>query len=169
MKKLNINGKDYIKLETLREELRHLRKDIPLLYGRFSKEEQAMVHLAYNDIIKVLYREELSKAKTPEDVEAIMEMPGDYIVFTSIGTKKGRKYIYFAGFDKKEPTFAESKDDALWFSYESMAENIKTTLKEKYGIDAIVMDMSDVAIERNNRLLKAIFAEDKDEPDDKET
>lgn len=80
MKKLNINGKDYIKLETLREEIRHLRKDIPLLYGRFSKEEQAMVHLAYNDIIKVLYREELSKAKTPEDVEAILEMPGDYIV-----------------------------------------------------------------------------------------
>lgn len=169
MKKININGKDYIKLETLREEIRHLRKDIPLLYGRFSKEEQAMVHLAYNDIIKVLYREELSKAKTPEDVEAIMEMPGDYIVFTSIGMKKDRKYIYFAGFDKKEPTFSESKDDALWFSYESMAENIKNTLKEKYGIDAIVMDMSDVAIERNKRLLKAIFADDKDEQDDKET
>lgn len=168
MKKLNINGKDYIKLETLREEIRHLRKDIPLLYGRFSKEEQAVVHLAYNDIIKVLYREELSKAKTPEDVEAIMEMPGDYIVFTSIGTKKDRKYIYFAGFDKKEPTFTESKDEALWFDYESMAENIKNALKEKYGIEAIVMDMSDVAYERNQRLLKAIFSEDEDEQNTQE-
>lgn len=168
MKKLNINGKDYIKLETLREEIRHLRKDIPLLYGRFSEEEQAMVHLAYNDIIKVLYREELSKAKTPEDVEAIMEMPGDYLVFTSIGMKKDRKYIYFAGFYKKEPTFTESKDDALWFSYESMAENITNTLKEKYGIKAIVMDMSDVAYERNQRLLKAIFSEDKDEQNTQE-
>jgi hypothetical protein len=127
-----------------------------------------MVHLAYNDIIKVLYREELSKAKTPEDVEAIMEMPGDFLVFTSIGMKKDRKYIYFAGFDKKEPTFTENKDDALWFDYESMAENIKNTLKEKYGLEAIVMDMSDVAYERNQRLLKAIFSEDEDEQNTQE-
>ena len=80
MKKYNFNGRQYIDLIELRKEIRKLRKGIPLNYANFDKDRQAMVNLAYNDIGKVVYREELAKAKTPDAFRAVWDMPNEYVV-----------------------------------------------------------------------------------------
>ena len=85
MKKTTINGMQYVAVREVREELRYLRKNIDTLYCNFDKEKRAMVHLAYNDVVRALYREELEAAKTPEEHKAIIEMPGDFMVIHKIG------------------------------------------------------------------------------------
>lgn len=162
MQKFKINGEDYIKVRSLREEIRYRRRNIHLFYANFSADQQAMVHLAYNDIIKILYREELKAAKTPEEHEAILEMPGDFLVLKKEG--KGKTLKFFAGWENGEPTFAPNATCALWFDYESKAEEIMEALNEK-DCGWSVLDMSPEAHARRQELLKAIFegAGDEDE------
>ena len=157
MKKLYINGEPYIKLRTIREEIRFLRRNINMFYGRFSEAEQAMVHLAYNDIIKALYREELKKARTPEEIDAILEMPGDFIVCRRIGKKPDVKVQYFAEWDNGNAVVSDCPKDALYFDYESKAEEVMEMLNEAFGCGWSVLDMSPEENERTKRLMKAIF------------
>lgn len=150
MQKININGRIYIRLREIREEIRWLRKNIDTLYGNFDEDHRAMVHLAYNDIIRAIYREELKKAKTPEEIKAIYEMPGDFVVIS--GTKKED----LRGFIKWEDGKAVigKVNECLIFDFESKAEEIAEQLGEGWR----VMDISPEEHERTQRLLRAIFS-----------
>lgn len=164
MKKININGQDYIQVRQLREEIRHLRKSIGILYNNFDEDHRAMVHLAYNDIVRVLYREELAAAKTPEEHRAILEMPGDFIVFRFTGDRPNRSLEYFCEWEDGGAVISDCADDAMWFSYESKAEEVASALNTSFECDGWhVCDMSPEEKERTNRLLKAIFSEEGDD------
>lgn len=150
MYKLKINGQDYIKVRNIREEIRYLRKSIDTRYHNFDEDHRAMVHLAYNDIVRAIYQEELAAAKTPEEHAAIIEMPGDFIVV------KGHKKGGFAGFLGWEDGNALIGDinDSLFFDYESKAKEVA----EQLGDGWWVMDMSLEEAERTRKLLSAIFS-----------
>ena len=157
MYKLMINGQAYIKVRTIREEIRFLRRSIDDRYCNFDADHRAMIHLAYNDIIKAIYREELARAKTPEEIDAIMEMPGDFIV--TKGHKK-EELVGFLGFENGEPIIGDV-NDVMFFDYESKAKEVAERLGEGWD----VIDMSPEDYERTKRFLNAIF-EDDDEPAD---
>lgn len=76
MNKVRINGEDYISVRELREEIRSLRRKIPEIYRNFDESHQAMIHLAYNDILKAVYREELQNAGTPDEIRKIIRGDG---------------------------------------------------------------------------------------------
>lgn len=154
MHKIKIGEQEYIKVTTIREEIRYLRKSIDTRYHNFDEEHRAMVNLAYNDIVRAIYREELAAAKTPEEITAILEMPGDFIVI------KGTKRDDLVAFQewKDGNTVIGKVSDAMWFDYESKAEEIA----EQLGDGWRVMDMSVEDYERTKRFLNAIFEEDKD-------
>ena len=76
MRKIEIDGEQYVSVRDLRDEMRTLRRNIPETYRNFKDADRAMVHLAYNDIIKAVYREELSKAKTPDEIRSVIAQEG---------------------------------------------------------------------------------------------
>lgn len=155
MYKLMINGQPYIKVRTIREEIRYLRKNVDTIYHNFDESHRAMVQLAYNDIVRSIYREELNAAETPEDVEAILEMPGDFVVI------KGRKIGELQGFLGWEDGKAIIGDinKSMFFSYESKAQEIAEQLGEGWR----VFDMSPEDNERTQRFLNAVFKENDNE------
>ena len=95
MKKYNIMGHEMIKVRDMRYAIRKLRKMVDLSYKNFDKEKRGMVQLAYNDVVRQIYLEELQEAKTPEEIEAILEMPGDFVVYKSGETKYDIEYFEY--------------------------------------------------------------------------
>jgi len=160
MKKININGQDYVKLRSLREEIRFLRKNIDVLYQNFDEDHRAMVHLAYNDIVRALYREELRAARTPEEHKAILEMPGEFIVCRMIGEKKSHKLEVFSEWCSGSPVISDCGEEALVFSYESKAQETVDYLLEHNGEGWHVLDISPEENDRRKRFWKAIFDND---------
>ena len=156
-----ITGKDnrrYIAVGELRYEIARLRKEIPLSYHNFTEKERAMVHLAYNDILRALYRDELREAQTPDEVREICDMEGDYAVIR--GSKKDGFQRFVEWADKK-PVIADGVDGMV-FSYKGMAEHVAETLNEaypEYGADWRAQDISPWATADAKRLLAAIFEE----------
>lgn len=138
MKKYNFNGRQYIDLIELRREIRRLRKGIPLNYANFDKDRQAMVNLAYNDIGKAVYREELAKAKTPDAIRAVWDMPNEYVVHCGknyfIEWQNGNAVI--GGFDL-----------AMAFVDKGVAEHTAEKLGPQWTVDDY----------KATKLLKAIF------------
>lgn len=156
MKKYTIDGKEYIRLSELRHEIRRLRRDIPVLYKNFDKDHQAMIHLAYNDVVKALYREELREAKTPDEIKAVLEMPGDFMVVRSVG----KAHEAFVEWHEGSPVVG-SLDAAMIFSYEGMAKSVAEKMNTllKWDTEWRVMDVSEEACADAKRLLEAIFRE----------
>ena len=76
MNKIKVNGEDYVSVRELRKEIRFLRKKIPEIYRNFDESHQAMIHLAYNDICKAIYCEELQNAGTPDEIRKIIRGDG---------------------------------------------------------------------------------------------
>jgi hypothetical protein len=74
MEKYEFDGRRYVRVADLRKEISSLRKTIPDRYDHFDNSQQAMVHLAYNDILRALYREEIAVARTPDELREIMNM-----------------------------------------------------------------------------------------------
>ena len=98
MKKYNVMGYEMVKVRDLRHTVRKLRRTVKERYNMFDAEKQAMIHLAYNDIVKQLYLEEFNRAKTPDEIRAVLEMPGDFVVYR--GGKDRYDITYFAGWDE---------------------------------------------------------------------
>lgn len=155
MKKIVIGGQRYIRERELREHIRYLRKNVDTNYSRFDKDHRAMVHLAYNDIVRFLYQEELKNAKTPDEIRAIHEMPGDFMVIRSNGDKT---YAAFVGWNHGDPIFG-SLGEGMVFDYESMAQGIA----EELGDGWEVFDASHEAADRYKKLLNALFSGGDDE------
>ena len=152
MKKTMIDGEFYVKLKDLRYAIRHLRRMIPANYRNFDEDHRAMVHLAYGDITKALYREELEKAHTPEEIRAVLEMPGDWMVVKRAGK---REYLAFVEWSNGVAV-VQRQGGGMVFTYRSKAEEIA----EKLGEGWKVIDVSKEAAEADKRLLKAIFGEE---------
>ena len=152
MKKTMIDGEFYVKLKDLRYAIRHLRRMIPANYRNFDEDHRALVHLAYGDITKALYREELEKAHTPEEIRAVLEMPGDWMVVKRTGK---REYLTFVEWSNGVAV-VQRQGRGTVFTYKSKAEEIAERLGE--GWHAI--DVSKEAAEADKRLLKAIFGEE---------
>lgn len=158
MKKYDIMGHQMVKVSELRWVIRRLRKDVPILYKNFDKEKQAMVLLAYNDIVRHLYLEELKAAESPEEIEAILEMPGTFVVYRNGGDGRD-DIIFFSKFaDGGEPVVTRKASRCMFFSYESMANEVVRSLGEGWK----VMDASKEEYEADKRLLDAIFGDDDD-------
>ena len=174
MKKININGRDYIKLSELRHEIKKLKDTVGLRHGGFTDKMVNAVKVGYGDIIRVIYKEELEEglkhAHTPEEIKAVHEsiydMPGDFIVFWTNPTTDSHEA--FHSWKDGKPVVCDMKD-ALIFNYKSKAKEVAERLKEFFGDDWIVMDISDEAYEDRERLLKAIFKEQKYTKQDAET
>ena len=154
MKKYNVKGYEMVKVSALRYEIRRLRKSIDIFYANFDEDHKAMVNLAYNDIVRALYREELKEAKSPEEIKAILEMPGDFLVIKVEGKKD---ISYFAEWiEKGKAGITKDARQAMHFDYESKAEEIAERLGEGWR----VFDNSSEDYEYHKRLLDAIFGED---------
>lgn len=150
MKKYDILGTEMVKVSELRHVIRRLRRDIDIMYHNFDEEHRAIVHLAYNDIVKALYREELNNAKSPDEIKEIMEMPGDYVVAS--GDRRSG-LIFFSMWEDGKPIFSRKGYMALRFDYESKAKEIAEQLGEGWkAIDVTIEEYED-----NKRLLHAIF------------
>ena len=78
MEKIEINGERYVRVKDIRLAVRALRKAIPARYRNFIESDRAMVHLAYNDILKALYSEEFALADTPEKIRAVVTLDTDF-------------------------------------------------------------------------------------------
>lgn len=151
MKKYRINGSEMVKVSELRHEIKKLLKSIETNYRNFDKDHQAMVRLAYNDIVKVLYREELANAKTPDEIRAILEMPGEYVVYRT-SDENPKEHDFFIEWQDGKPIVG-SGELAMVFTYESKAEEIA----ERLGNGFRVLDISKESIEESRKLLSALF------------
>lgn len=151
MKKYDIMGNEMIKVRDIRHAIRKLRKMIDVNYKNFDEEKRAIVQLGYNDVVRQLYLEELKAAKTPGEIEAILEMPGDFIVY-----KKGKdKYDieYFESWENKQPVTTRKPQRIMYFDYESMAKRVAEILGDEWE----VMDASPEAHADTQKLLNALF------------
>lgn len=72
MEKITVDGKQYVNVGELRFEIENLRREIGVRYQSFDKDHQAMVHLAYNDVIRILFRQELERAKMPDEIREVL-------------------------------------------------------------------------------------------------
>ena len=146
MLKLNINGKRYVRLDELDYALRTLKK----CCDHATSLENETTKEAYNDVIRWIYREEYKAAKTDEEKEAILSLPGSFILYR----KYGEKFEYFSEFaDGHNPLFTFHADDATVFTYEEGAEGVASQLGPEWN----VLDLNPVAAEEAKRLLDAIF------------
>lgn len=163
MRKITMmDGRRYVAVGELRHEIARLRKDIPLFYKNFTESERAMVHLAYNDILRALYRDELRQAKTPDEVREICDMEGDYIVVRTEEGENETRFLSFCGYEDKEPNI-QCTADGMTFSFRGVAEHIRDTLNaepEKYGDGWMALDVSPWVRAESKNLLKAIFDEE---------
>lgn len=151
MKKYDIMGYEMIKVRDMRYAIRKLRKRIDDNYRNFDADQRAMIQLAYNDVVKQIYLEELQNAESPEEIEAILEMPGDFVIY-----KKGEdKYdiTYFRAWDNGDPVFTRKPFQCMYFDYESVAKAVA----ERLGEGWTVLDASPEAHADRKRLLNAIF------------
>ncbi|MBQ2001867.1 MAG: hypothetical protein II240_01035 [Bacteroidaceae bacterium] len=151
MKKYNVMGYEMVKVRDLRHTVRKLRRTVKERYNMFDAEKQAMIHLAYNDIVKQLYLEEFNKAKTPDEIRAVLEMPGDFVVYRP--GKDRYDYTYFAGWDENGEAITTKKGFVcMFFEYESKAQEIAEQLGEPWK----VLDASPEEQEDVKKLLNAL-------------
>lgn len=169
MKKFTINGRQYIRLSTLRHEIDRLKKTIDIRHGGFSDYQKNAMKVAYGDIIRFIYREELNEAlkhaHTPDEIRAvhqsIYDMPGDFIVCKK---RKGKGDISAFVEWASGGAVIGAPEEAMIFSYESKAQEIAELLNDSEDDEHwTVVDMSEEAYEDAKRLLDAIFSDDETE------
>ncbi len=147
MKRYDVMGSEMIKVDELKNIIRHIRKDANWMY----KDSPKTALRVADDIVRQVYLDEIKAAKTQEEKDAILEMTGDFVL--SIGT--GRKRKFFAGFDNGV-TVEERIDKAMFFSYESKAKEIAEQLDGEWD----VLDVSKEEHEYCKRLMDVIMNSD---------
>lgn len=158
MKKYNVMGHEMVKLEDLCYGIRRTRKYIDSLYAHRSEAERDGMRKACEDITRFVFIEEIRAAKNDDEIEAILEIPGDFVVYKRGGTR--RDFAYFGGYSNHEAAITDKASAAMHFAYEGMAEHVA----EGLGKDWIVCDTCQAAYEDTKSLLSAIFDSDDKEP-----
>lgn len=154
MKKLVLGNKEFIALDDIKFALRNLRNN-PEIWPGYTEEQQTAVVTACNHIIRQIFLEDIKAAKTQFEIDAIVEMTGDFVVYKPIGKKKA---VFFQEWKGGEAVFAEHGNEAMVFSYESKAKEIA----ENLGGEWRVCDIGRPACDYRKRLLAAIFQADDD-------
>lgn len=132
MKKYNIMGYEMVKVRDIRHAIRKLRRGIEQNYQNFDADKRAMVSLAYNDVVRQIYLEELREAKTPDEIRAILEMPGDFVVYKVGETRYDIEY--FREWDNGKAVITRKPFQCMYFDYESMAQNVAERLGEGWKV-----------------------------------
>lgn len=156
MKKYDFDGKQYVKLDDLKYEIRKLRNNIELRHSELDDWQKTSMRLAYNDIVRSIFKEEYNSTEDPDEKEAIIEMEGSFIL-TKPCSIDG-KPCYFAGFVDGEPKASCESSDCLVFSYEGTAQNVAESLEENWEI----LDVSEAAHNEIKELL-AFFTDTLDD------
>ena len=158
MNKYDIMGHEMVEVRSIRHAVRRLRKEIGVRYSHLDKERQAIVHSAYTDVVRTIYRDELKAAKTPDEIREILEMPGDFIV----AKREGKRDItYFYMFEDGKPVFSKKPFRVMHFDYESKAREIAESLGEGWH----VVDTDPEEYEDNKSLLNAVFGDLEEGPE----
>lgn len=171
-----------IQYRELLREIARLKRTIDWqnsIYSVFSKKEQNIAKLAWGDIIRFIFKEELDElrktAKTPDEIreghKRLMELPGDYCVL-KVETKESAEpdvdieinVTYFDGFAGGKPVFSE--DSYMIFDYKSKAEEIAELCGEGFDVVDISAEAKEERRIEKEKLLKDIFGERKPQEKD---
>ena len=155
MKKYNVMGYEMVKLTDLCYGLRRTRKEIDSPYGRKSEAEKAGMRKAVENMTRFVFAEEIRNAKDDDEIKAILEIKGDFIVYKTVDRRR-RAFRYFGGYVDHEAVITDKASGAMHFAYEGMAEHVAGKLGKDWG----VCDTCQAAYEDMERLLHAIFDDD---------
>lgn len=155
MKRYNIDGIELVKLNDIKEIIRSARKDATT----WCPDPESGV-AACNMIVRRIFIDDIKRANNQEEIDAILEMTGDFIVFRKGENKYDIKY--FSGWYDGKATFSNRISRSVHFDYESKAEEIAEELKKRTSDEWGVCNMSHQAYEDNKRLLAAIFGPDEE-------
>lgn len=151
MKKFIISNKEFISLDDMKFAIRQLRND-PNIFHKYSDAEQAAVVEACNLLVRQIFLEEIKAAKTQDEIDAIIEMPGDFVVCKRVAK---RSVIFFKEWYDGKPIVTAIGNEALVFSYESKAKEIAADLGEGWSI----CDISKAASDHRKRILDILLKE----------
>jgi hypothetical protein len=151
MKKYDVMGWEMVKLEDVCHAIRATRNDIDRLYSNEDKKEG--MRDACEDIIRRIFIDEIRDATSPEEVDAILEMRGDFVVSKR---DKDNSIIFFSAWDNGEAVTSRMAFKCMHFDYESKAREIA----EKLGEGWIVVDTCQADYDEKKRLLNAIFGDE---------
>ena len=156
MKKYDVLGCEMVRLDDVCYAVRKTKKAIEAAYGHRSADEKEGMRKACESIISCIFAEEIYQAKSQDEINAILEVRGDFIVMKS---EEGKR-MYFSLWKEKEAVITDDVRESMHFLYEGMAQHIA----ERLGDGWIVLDTCPAAYEDVRRLLAAIFREeDEDE------
>lgn len=153
------DGTVYVKLQDIKEILRDVRSESKVDSFLFKGEEmQEGAQRAIEAVIRRIFIEELRKTESQEEEDAILEMSGDFIVYRK---RSDEQREFFLGWQEGGiPIIALDIEDAMYFDYESKAEEIAEELEKRISGGWSVCNMSQYQYEKNKKLLDAIFGPD---------
>jgi len=157
MEKVDINGTPWIRLYDMCDILRVAAKpDI--------KRNSSDV---VESIARMMFYDEYKAAKTEEEKQAAIELPGSFVVVRRLK----KKTYYFSEWKQKddhaEAVFTPKFDDAMIFTYESKADEIAERMN--MGCKDPLFKVINIGKEDSRickRVLDAIFEDEEDEDDD---
>ena len=153
MKKYDVMGWEMVKLEDVCHAIRRTRNDIDWLHSNASEDEKKGMRDACEDIIRRIFIDEIRDATSPEEVDAILEMKGDFVVSKR---DEDNSIIFFSAWDNGEAVTSRMAFKCMHFDYESKAREIA----EKLGDGWIVVDTCQADYDEKKRLLNAIFGDE---------
>ncbi len=157
MKRYEIAGLTLVELKSIGYALRESRKTTEMLYGDDKNPEiMKAVDFAIESIVRQVYIEELTAAKTDEEKEAVvLEIPGDFIVCKPIGKPKDRKALFFCGYNCGDPIITDNGNDVMMFDYLSKAEEVAENLGEGWRAVDVCEDSNKATRRLINVLMEA--------------
>ena len=151
MKKYDIMGHQMIKIRDLCHAIRILRNSIERIWSDWPEEKKAAYYDAYDGVVRRVFLEELKEAKTEEERDAILEMPGDFVVYKVGETRYDIEY--FREWDNGKAVITRKPFQCMYFDYESMAKEVAERLGEGWE----VLDASPEEHNDRVRLLNVLF------------
>lgn len=153
MKKYDVMGWEMVKLEDVCHAICCVRKDIDRPYSNASDDKKDGMRDACEDIIRRIFIDEIRDATSPEEVDAILEMKGDFVVSKR---DEDNSIIFFSAWDNGEAVTSRMAFKCMHFDYESKAHEVA----EQLGDGWIVVDTCQADYDEKKRLLNAIFGDE---------
>ena len=154
MKKYAFNGNVMVKVSSVNYSIRKIRKYI----NDFVEDESIKkgMEKSLDMFLRYLYRDELDKASSYEEIEDILQTTGDFAVCRmNPDTEKEEAFVRW----EDGEAIIGGIDECMFFDYESVANNVCDKMNKGYGTGWKVEDMCEDSLEDAKRLLKAIFGE----------
>lgn len=161
--KYNLNGIEYVKLSELNDLIKAMKRkcidgaEPGYICEEMGERRAAMLSLNHLEAVlnkekaKQRMHERLEKEKTQREAHEEDEPAGSWMVYKA--GSKPREFWYFMEWRKGKPVIGQC--DGMVFTYEGMAQHVS----EKLGEGWKVIDISQEAYKKAERLMAAIFAE----------